>query len=800
MKNLSNEYIEEFLNNFQGEENEFNREVIRDLWITKISREASILGRKEVLKGNAKFGITGDGNELPQVALAKYIQEGDWRSGYYRDQTLLFALDLMTVEQFFAQLYADTVNDPFSGGRQMNSHFATATIDQDGNWLDHTERINISSDISTTGGQMSRALGIAMASRIYRNQEINTAENFSDEGDEVSFVTIGDASTSEGIFWEALNCAAVNRVPMCTLVWDNGYGISVPRERQTVKDSISEALRGFETENEDDNGIYIEQVKAWDYVALNKVFAEVVDEVREHHKPALIHVQETTQPQGHSTSGSHERYKSKDRLDWEKEYDCILKFEEWILANEILTAEQIETLGNEAIQYTRQCKENAWNDFQTQKDQLKNQLLDILKECPDNPAVSKGIKSLEGIAESRYSALKKARKIYNDSLYKYKVKLDSVKAFIDETNYMFERDYSSYLYSETPKAATNIPVVHAEYSDDAKKINGYQILNKFFDKKLSEIEGMIAFGEDVGQIGDVNQGFAGLQDKYGVYKVFDTGIREYSIMGLAIGTSMRGLRPIAEIQYLDYLLYGICALSDDLATMRYRSKNLNAAPAIIRTRGHRLEGIWHSGSPMAVLINSLRGMHIVVPRNMTQAIGFYNTLLQSDDPAVVVECLNGYRLKELEPSNIGSFSLPLGVPEVLQEGDDITIVSYGSTLRFVEQAVTSLKEIDIHAEVIDVQTLLPFDLEHRIVDSLKKTNKLLIVDEDLPGATAAFILNKVLEEQNGYRYLDSKPKTLTAKAHRPPFGSDGDYWTKPNHEDVYEAVVEMVLEAQPNRL
>lgn len=766
---------------------DFLQEIEQDFYLACLSREASILGRKEVLTGKAKFGILGDGKELPQLAMAKAFKKGDWRSGYYRDQTFAMAIGECTIDQFFAQLYADTENDPWSGGRQMNNHFATKTINNDGSWVDQKDVYNIASDISPTAGQMARSLGLALASRKYRSiPELHTDNKFSRQGDEVVFCTIGDASTSEGAFWEVMNAAAVERVPLVVLVWDDGFGISVPTELQTVKASISEALAGFETDEDTDNGIYIHTVKAWDYPALVSTMTEVVDAVRAEHRPALIHVQEVTQPQGHSTSGSHERYKAPERLQWEIEYDGIKKLEEFILINELLTAEQIADIKDKAIQAAKEGKNRAWKAISDQVKAVMDSLVDILSSLPDGELFVKELKST--LSPSFHDVVRVADRYKIHRLTQGQDIPQAVEGFIAEQYSVADHKYHTHLYSQSPKSAIEVPVVPPIYSDASPSINGYQVLNTYFDTKLAERSDILAFGEDVGQIGDVNQGFAGLQDKYGDERVFDTGIREWSIMGTAIGTAMRGLRPIAEIQYLDYLIYGLSPLSDDLATLRYRTNGLQAAPAIIRTRGHRLEGIWHAGSPLGMILNTLQGIHVCVPRDMTQAVGMYNTLLSSDDPGLVIECLNGYRLKETLPDNVADFTVALGSPEVLEEGSDLTLVSYGSTLRECATAVIMAAEAGISVELIDVQTLIPFDLEHVIGASLRKTNRILFVDEDLPSGGTAYMLKQVIEGQDGYRYLDAKPATLSARAHRTPFGSDGDYFTKPNVETIFHAI------------
>lgn len=779
----------------------FKEQVLQDYYIAVMSREVSLMGRKEVLTGKAKFGILGDGKELPQIAMARVFKKGDWRSGYYRDQTFMFGIGECTIEQYFAQLYADTANDPFSGGRQMNSHYATPTIDKDDHFLPLKDLYNISSDISCTGGQMARGLGLALASKLMKNgPDFDQKEMLTDDGNEVIFCTIGDASTSEGIFWETMNAAVVDRLPLITCVWDDGYGISVPVDKQTTKGSISRAMEGFLVDEQGD-GMLIYTVKGWNYPDLCAVFEKVTQKVREERRPALIHVQELTQPQGHSTSGSHERYKSADRLEWEGKYDCNLKFEEWILKNNIANQEELDEIKDRAAVNAREGKTKAWDTY---GEPVKGTIRELSAVYDSITEKSEPILALErdlrSLLNPIYSDVVKNARILKQHLLVESGKCPAdLQAFLDRSYDEAHSKYHTHLYSSSATAAVNIPVVQAEYSESSKQVNGYQIINHYFDVALEKYPNMIGFGEDVGKIGDVNQGFAGLQEKYGVDRVFDTGIREWSIMGMAIGTAMRGLRPIAEIQYLDYLLYGLSPLSDDLATIRYRSNGIQKAPAIIRTRGHRLEGVWHAGSPLGMMINSLRGMYILTPRNMVQAVGFYNTLLQADDPAIVIECLNGYRLKETLPDNLGEYTLPLGVPEVLQEGTDITIVTYGSCVREAEKAIEMLEKTDISVELIDVQTLLPFDLEHSIVESLKKTNKVIFLDEDMPGGASAFMMKEVLETQGGYQYLDAAPVTLTAWEHRPPFGSDGDYFTKPGPEDIFDKAVEIMRNYDPER-
>jgi pyruvate/2-oxoglutarate/acetoin dehydrogenase E1 component/TPP-dependent pyruvate/acetoin dehydrogenase alpha subunit len=778
----------------------FRQEVLHDYRWACISREVSLLSRKEVLTGKAKFGIFGDGKEVAQVAMAKFFQPGDFRAGYYRDQTFMFATGLATIDQFFSQLYADPdINhDPFSAGRQMNAHFATPFIDDKGNWLDLANRKNITSDISTTAGQMTRALGLACASKAFRQvNELKQFNELSNNGNEVCFCTIGDASTSEGQFWETINAAGVLQVPLAVFVWDDGYGISVPKEYQTTKGSISEALRGFQKE-EYTNGFHIYHLKGWDYAGLCESFEEGITLARDTHTPVLFHVDEITQPQGHSTSGSHERYKDKDRLQWERDWDGLVKMREWMLDNSLTDEEELEKIEKESKEHVRQKKNEAWERYLTpiKKQVTKSAELinDITNKLPVySTELKKLLKELTSIREPmRRDVMRTINTVIN--VAEDNEALFWLKDYYKDLQKENESLYNTHLYDETEKSTLKVTEVKAQYERDTRLLNGYEILNRYFDQLFSNNPKLIAFGEDVGRIGDVNQGFAGLQAKYGKERIFDTGIRELTIMGQGTGMAMRGLRPIAEVQYLDYVIYGLQQLCDDVATLHYRTKGQQSCPLIVRTRGHRLEGIWHSGSPMGMLINSLRGMHICVPRNMVQAVGMYNTLLEGNDPAIVIECLNGYRLKEKLPANLGLFRVPLGVPEIVQGGEDITIVSYGSTLRVVLEAAQKLRGKNISCEVIDVQTLLPFDLKHIIIESLKKTNRIAFIDEDVPGGATAYIFNKVMEEQNGYRWLDVAPRTLTAKAHRPAYGSDGDYFSKPNTEDVVTLIREMMAE------
>jgi pyruvate/2-oxoglutarate/acetoin dehydrogenase E1 component/TPP-dependent pyruvate/acetoin dehydrogenase alpha subunit len=788
------EPIQSLLNSIEGEYAQYKQEVIKDFWICLISRECSLLGRKEVLTGKAKFGILGDGKEVPQVAMARSFRKGDFRTGYYRDQTFMMALGLCSVKDYFAQLYADPYNDPFSRGRQMNAHFATPLISDEGEWLDQTNRFNVSSDVSSTAGQMARALGLALASKYYKgSDQSNQFALFSNQGREVSFCTIGDASTSEGAFWETLNAAGVMQVPLAVSVWDDGYGISVPIELQTIKKSISLALSGFAADN-NLNGIKIFKAKAWDYPTLVTTYKEGIDLVREQHIPALFHIEEVTQPQGHSTSGSHERYKSKARMEWELKYDCIKVMSEWMISKNIIEADKLHQLEELSKQYVKEEKQKAWSNSLQPIIQKRNELIDVLNldHYADEINILKSLKE-PGLSE----LVEHVRTWILDPLKNYDK--TPLKRWLDRQYREADQFYHTHLYSETTAAAVKVEEVPARYSETSKELNGYQVLNAFFDQCLEKDNRIIAFGEDVGKIGDVNQGFAGLQEKYGVTRVFDTGIREWTIIGQAIGCAMRGLRPIAEIQYLDYIVYALSPLMDDLATLRYRSAGLQASPAIIRTRGHRLEGIWHTGSPMGMLLNSLRGIYICVPRNMTQAAGMYNTLLKGDDPGLVIECLNGYRLKEVLPDNIKEFTVSLGKVETLIDGNDITLVSYGSCIRIAQKAIDNLRNHNISVELIDIQTLIPFDLSNDIRRSVAKTNKLIVLDEDVPGAASAFILQQILEKQNAFELLDSSPVTITAKDHRSPYGSSGDYFTKPSVEDIMEAAIKMMHEYDPQR-
>ncbi|MBM3923085.1 MAG: transketolase [Sphingomonadales bacterium] len=778
----------------------FKQEVIRDFRTACLSREISLIGRKEVLGGKAKFGVFGDGKEVAQVAMAKFFRPGDFRSGYYRDQTFVLAAGMGTPEALFAQLYADPDlgRDPFSAGRQMNNFFATPTVDATGEWLDLTKTKNSSSDIAPTAGQMPRALGLAHASRVFRKvSQLHNLSHLSDKGNEVCFATIGDASTSEGHFWETINAATVLQVPLAVFVWDDGFGISVPKQFQTAKGSISEALQGMQR-TEQQTGLQLYRVKGWDYAGMCEVFEEGIRLAREQHIPILFHVEELTQPQGHSTSGSHERYKTSERLEWEKQWDGIAKMKEWLLENGLATVAEVEEIQAEAKERAKQARDTAWSQFsQPVKEQVSKAVACITDLSKVLPAQAS---SLQEIVNTLQSSRNPLRREVMKTLYQTiecagsSPEAFAVKDLYNDLLQENQRLYNTYLYDAGPKSALQVPAVAPVYAAEAPVLNGFEIINKYFDQKFASYPTLVAFGEDLGQIGDVNQGFSGLQDKYGTERIFDTGIRELTIMGSGIGMALRGLRPIAEIQYLDYLLYGLQPLSDDVATLHYRTAGQQSCPLIVRTRGHRLEGIWHSGSPMGMIIHSLRGMHVCVPRNMTQAAGMYNTILRSNDPALVIECLNGYRLKEKLPVNLDTLTVALGVPEVIHAGTDITIVSYGSTLRIIAEAVQRLEGAGISCELIDVQTLLPFDIHFSILDSLKKTNRIIFIDEDVPGGAAAYMYNKVIEEQGGYRYLDVAPRTLTAKAHRPAYGSDGDYFSKPNAEEIERTIKEMMTE------
>ena len=796
---------------------DFKEEVLNDYKIAKISRECSLLGRREVLTGKAKFGIFGDGKEVPQLAMAKAFKKGDFRSGYYRDQTFMMAIGELTAQQFFAGLYAHTniEIEPMSAGRQMGGHFATHSLNEDGSWKNLTEQYNSSADISPTAAQMPRLLGLAQASKIYRNEKsVQHKTNFSNKGNEVAWGTIGNASTSEGLFFETINAAGVLQVPMIISVWDDEYGISVHAKHQTTKESISEILKGFQRENEA-NGYEIIVVDGWDYVQLVDIYNKAAIIAREQHVPVLIHVKELTQPQGHSTSGSHERYKGKERLQWEKDHDCVEKMREWILDFELETdsgetlrfvdsEEEILILEKEAKKTVNTAKRNAWSAYNNEligETTIAVKLLNRVAEKSKNKVFITKYKNdlekkTEPIIKDILIAARKSLRYLKEETFAEKKELQNfIKATVKNANAV----YSTYLTSESKYSALNIEEKKPVYAQNQNLVDARVVMRDNFDALLKKHPEVIIFGEDAGFIGDVNQGLEGLQEKYGDIRVADTGIREATIIGQGIGLAMRGLRPIAEIQYLDYLLYALQIMSDDLATLHYRTFGKQKAPLIIRTRGHRLEGIWHAGSPMGGIINNIRGIHVLVPRNMTKAAGFYNTLLEGDEPALVIECLNGYRLKEELPVNLAEFKTKIGVVETVKEGTDITIVSYGSTLRIVQETSKELQQAGINIEIIDAQSLLPFDLNGDCVKSLAKTNKLLVIDEDVPGGASAYLLQEILEKQNGYQYLDSKPCTLTAKAHRTAYGTDGDYFSKPSAEDVFEKVNDIMHESNPEK-
>ncbi|MBM3916978.1 MAG: transketolase [Sphingomonadales bacterium] len=793
--------------------NSFKQQVLQDYQLACESREASLLGRKEVLTGKAKFGIFGDGKELAQIALAKQFQNGDFRSGYYRDQTLMMAISALTLEQYFAGLYAhtDEIVEPQSAGRQMGGHYATRNLDANGQWKNLMAQKNSSSDISPTGGQMPRLLGLAQASKIYREhptlKDLKTFKKFSNGGNEVAFGTIGDASTSEGPFWETMNAAGVLQVPLVMSVWDDGYGISVPRELQTTKGSISDALAGFQRTAEQ-KGFEILVTKGWNYAHLCETFEKAVHIARNEHVPVLVHVNEVNQPQGHSTSGSHERYKSEERLQWESEFDCIAKFKEWILSFAqkgfvLATEEQLDALANEAKERVKNAKNSAWQTFTQDIQHDKSALLDILASFDANhPLYTLTQAAHQQLAKEKDSIrrdlMSAARSILRANLQDQSAQRAALSGWVTQLQQKAQDRYSSYLFSNSAEQIAHVTKVPAEYGNDNQMEDGRIILRENYRKILETRPEVLIYGEDAGKIGGVNQSLEGLQEQFGNLRVSDTGIRECTIIGQGIGMAMRGLRPIAEIQYLDYLLYGIQIMSDDLATVQYRTKGGQKAPLIVSTRGHRLEGIWHSGSPMGMIINALRGVHVCVPRNMTKAAAFYNTLLQADEPALVIEPLNGYRSKERMPLNFGAFTEPLGIPEIVKEGTDLTMVSYGSTFNICEQAVAQLSELGISVELIDAQTLLPFDTEHLISKSLAKTNALLIIDEDVSSGASAFILDQILVKQNGYQHLDLAPQTMAAKDHRPAYGSDGDYFSKPSLDDIIEKVLDMMHELDPN--
>ncbi len=785
---------------------DFKNQVLTDYKIAVTSRECSLMGRREVLTGKSKFGIFGDGKELPQLAMARVFKNGDFRSGYYRDQTFMMAIDEYSIKQFFAGLYAHTDEnyEPHSSGRQMGAHFATHSLNKDGSWKNLTKQKNSSADMSSTASQMPRLVGLAQASKVYRNSKnITNSENFSISGNEVAWGTIGNGSTSEGLFWETLNAGGVLQVPMVVSIWDDEYAISVHNRDQTTKEDISELLKGFQRD-EDSTGFEIITVKGWDYPALIEAYEKADRLARKHHIPCIIHVKELTQPQGHSTSGSHERYKSEERLQWEKNYDCNKIFREWIIENNLSNHEDLLTLERAIKKEVREGKNTAWKTFIDGVIAEKNEALKYLKAVeavsPNKVFIQKLSTELENIKEPlRKEILETCRKSLRYLTQENSSEKIAFQQWVNTYMDAIQHKFSAQLYNDYDNGVTKVPVILPAYADDAPLVDGRVVLRDNFDAILASKPEVLIFGEDVGTIGDVNQGLEGLQSKYGNLRVADTGIREPTIIGQGVGMALRGLRPIAEIQYIDYMLYCLQTLSDDLACLRYRTFAKQKAPLIIRTRGHRLEGIWHSGSPMGGLLHILRGIHILVPRNMTIAAGFYNTLLASDEPALLVECLNGYRLKEKMPSNLGEFCLPLGVVETLKEGTDITLVSYGATLRLAQEAAKELIAVGIDAEVIDIQTLIPFDLHHDIAKSVAKTNRVLIIDEDMPGGATGYILHKLIDEQQIFQYLDSAPLTLSAKPHRPAFGTDGDYFSKPSIEDIFEKVYDMMHEVNPKK-
>ena len=779
----------------------FKTQVLDDYKIIVVSREASLLGRREVLNGKAKFGIFGDGKELPQIAMAKVFQKGDFRSGYYRDQTFMMAINELSTKQLFSGLYANTDfnEEPMSGGRQMGAHFSTISLNQDGSWKNLMNQKNSSPDISCTGSQMPRLLGLAQASKLYRKLKIKNSELFSENGNEIAWGTIGNASTSEGMFFEILNAAGVHQVPMVVSVWDDNYGISVENKDQTIKESISEALIGFQRSDEKD-GFQIFEVKGWDYPNLIHTYQKANDISREKHIPVIIHVTELTQPIGHSTSGSHERYKSDKRLEWEKAYDCNFRMKKWIIDNQIASREELDLIEEKSIKEVKDAKNEAWNTYLKPIISRKNDLLDILEKINlfDNINLESSILQLKKIKEPNNKDLLSCSRAVLRKLIGYKSdEIDMLKDWTIRIKRDNQKRYSSNLYNEYSSNEENVDLIKPEYDDKSKLVDGRIVLRNNFRRLFEKYDNLLIFGEDTGKIGDVNQGLEGLQELFGKDRVGDRGIREASIIGEGIGLALRGFRPIAEIQYLDYIFYALQILSDDLATLHYRTCGKQIAPLIVRTRGHRLEGIWHSGSPMGALLSTLRGINILVPRNMVQAAGMYNTLLKCQEPAILIESLNGYRLKEKEPSNLAEFNIKLGKTEFLRVGKDLTVVSYGSTIRLVEKASKELEKINIDIEIIDLQTLIPFDKEMSIRSSLEKTNKILVVDEDVPGGASSYIINKVIEDQDAFELLDSKPVTLTAKSHRPPYGTDGDYFSKPSMDDIIETIINIMNEYNP---
>ena len=801
-------YIETQTVSFQ----DFKNQILADYKLGRISREMSYMARREVLTGKAKFGIVGDGKELPQLAMAKVFRNGDFRSGYYRDQTFALAVGALSVESFFAQLYADTSveREPASAGRQMNSHFATRSLNEDGTWKDLTQIKNISSDISTTAGQMPRLLGLAQASKVYKSVKFHGSEKFSNNGNEVAFGTIGDASSAEGHFWETLNAACALQVPMILSIWDDGYGISVPTHDQRAKEDMAEMLSGFQRKEGKTEGCEIIQVKAWDYPALLDAYARAEHFARTESVPVVIHVTEVTQPQGHSTSGSHERYKSEDRLRWEADFDGLEKFKEWILnysielegKEEILaTVEELENIEKEAKKIAKDGQKKAWENYRNSIEVLKNEVLPLVENLKSqNRDVESELQKFGSlISYAKKDVFSLMRKVLLLTRTHQSTERQWLASKYQQLLAQEKDNYSSHLYSESEWKSTNVKEVKPVYSENSEMVDGRVVVRNNFDKIFEKYPETLVFGEDAGNIGDVNQGLEGLQEKYGKVRVADTGIREATILGQGIGMAMRGLRPIAEIQYLDYILYCLQGISDDLATLHYRTKGGQKAPVIIRTRGHRLEGIWHSGSPMAGIINLVKGVNVLVPRNLTKAAGFYNTMLQSDEPAIIVETLNGYRLKEKQPDNLGEFTVPVGKIEVTKEGKDVTLVTYGSTWRLVMEAAEELEKLGISAEVIDIQSLMPFDISHEIAESVKKTNRLVIIDEDVEGGTSAFILQQIVEKQKAFRYLDSAPLTIAANDHRPAYASDGDYFSKPSVDDMVEKIYAVFHEANPSQ-
>ena len=798
-------YIETEQVSFQ----DFRKQVLDDYRLGRISREASYLTRKEVLTGKAKFGIVGDGKELPQLAMAKVFREGDWRSGYYRDQTFAMAVGVLSVDAFFAQLYADTdvEREPASAGRQMPCHFATRSLNEDGSWKDLTQIKNISSDISPTAGQMPRLLGLALASNVYKEVKFQGSEKFSHNGQEVAFGTIGDASTAEGHFWETINAACALQVPMIMSIWDDGYGISVPTHNQRAKEDLSEILAGFQRKEGDKQGCEVIQVRAWDYPMLLDAYARAEQLAREESIPVILHIIEVTQPQGHSTSGSHERYKDEERMNFETEFDCLNKFREWILNYSIeidgeeqtlSSVEELDEIEKEAKAFVREQQKKAWTEYRESIDHIQNQVLPLVKQFENQPEVAALLEKFSALVtvgkKDIFALVRKVLWATREQNTSERQNLVRVYERISEKE---ADNYSSHLYSESEWKAVNIPEIKPVFSEDSQILDGRVVIRNNFDKIFEKYPETLIFGEDTGSIGDVNQGLEGMQEKYGETRIADTGIREATILGQGVGLAMRGLRPIAEIQYLDYVLYCLQGMSDDLATLQYRTKGGQKAPVIVRTRGHRLEGVWHSGSPMAGILNLVRGMMVLVPRNLTQAAGFYNTMLKSDDTALIIEPLNGYRLKEKQPDNIGEFAVPVGKVEITRAGKDITLVTYGSTWKIVTEAVEELAKLGIDAEVIDVQSLLPFDLSEEISESVKKTNRLAVIDEDVEGGASAYIMQQILEKQGAFRYLDSKPLTIAAKNHRPAYASDGDYFSKPSVEDIVEKVYDLFHESNP---